>query len=68
MSPSEGFWVRLVGSYYFRGSVHGLPLVCADKLHHVDNSVNKGYLLEGQKGWHYELQITGKKLKIFFFS
>lgn len=60
-SPSEGFWVLLMGSYYFRGLVHGLPLVCADKPLHVDNSVNNDYLLEGQKGWHSELEVTGKK-------
>ena len=46
-SPSEGFWVLLVGNYHFMGLVHGLLLVNADKLLHNDNSVVDGYLFEG---------------------
>ena len=30
------------------GLVHGLPLVCADKMVHTDSSVNNDYLLRGK--------------------
>jgi hypothetical protein len=37
-------------SDYFVGLAHGFPLVSADKIVHIDNSVRNGYFLRDKKG------------------